>query len=70
MSTDESSTYRVDGMSCAHCEAAVRSELEKVPGVEAVQVDLDSKRVVVHGDFDDAAARSAIDEAGYEATAA
>ncbi len=70
MSTDGASTYRVEGMSCGHCVAAVRDELEKVSGVEDVQVDLDTKQVVVRGHFDDAAARAAIDEAGYEAAAA
>ncbi len=62
-------TYRVEGMSCGHCEAAVREELEKVSGVEAVAVDLASKQVVVRGDFDDGAVRAAIEEAGYEAAA-
>lgn len=69
MSQGKSSSYRVDGMSCGHCEAAVRGEVEKVSGVAAVEVDLESKRVVVRGDFDDAAVRAAIEEAGYEAAA-
>ncbi|HET8605761.1 MAG TPA: heavy metal-associated domain-containing protein [Gaiellaceae bacterium] len=60
--------YRVPGMSCAHCEAAVRGELQKVAGVESVDVDLASKQVVVRGEaLDDAALRAAIDDAGYEA---
>jgi copper chaperone len=61
-------TYTVRGMSCEHCEAAVREELAAVPGVRAVEVDLESKLVVVRGDeLDDTALRAAIDEAGYEA---
>ena len=64
-----SNTYRVDGMSCGQCEVAVRDEVEKVSGVEAVEVDLGSKQVVVRGRFDDDAVRAAIDEAGYEAAA-
>ena len=64
-------TYSVPGMSCAHCEHAVSSELSKVEGVASVDVDLDTKLVVVHGsDLDDGALRAAIDEAGYEAEAA
>jgi copper chaperone len=60
--------YTVPGMSCAHCEQAVSSELRAVPGVDAVAVDLETKRVVVHGEaLDDAALRAAIEEAGYEA---
>ena len=69
MNTENVSTYRVEGMSCGHCEAAVRDELEKVGGVEAVEVDLGSKQVVVRGNVEDAAVRAAIGDAGYEAVA-
>ena len=69
MCTETTNTYRVEGMSCGHCEAAVRTEIEKVSGVEAVEVDLGLKQVVVSGRFEDAAVRAAIDEAGYEAAA-
>ncbi len=61
-------TYRVPAMSCGHCQQAVSSELEAVEGVQTVDVDLDTKLVVVHGNrLDDAALRAAIAEAGYEA---
>ena len=61
-------TYRVPDMSCAHCEHAVSSELREVPGVENVDVDLDTKLVTVRGSsLDDTALRAAIEEAGYEA---
>ena len=61
-------TYSVPGMSCAHCEQAVGSELRGVAGVETVDVDLDTKRVIVRGvSLDDTALRTAIEEAGYEA---
>jgi copper chaperone CopZ len=64
-------TYRVDGMSCAHCERAITAEVGRVAGVEAVGVDLGTKLVRVHGaGVDDAAVRAAIDEAGYEAAPA
>jgi copper chaperone len=60
--------YTVSGMSCAHCTAAVTEEVEQVSGVTAVQVDLDTKRVVVLGEgVSDDAVREAIREAGYEA---
>jgi copper chaperone len=60
--------YTVPGMHCAHCEAAVKREVEAAEGVTSVQVDLESKRVAVIGvDLDDAVLRAAIDEAGYEA---
>jgi copper chaperone len=61
-------TYTVSDMSCAHCTAAVGSELRQVAGVESVAVDLDTKLVVVRGErLDDAALRAAIEDAGYEA---
>lgn len=64
----ESATYRVPGMSCDHCRAAVSEELGAVAGVEAVGVDLQTKLVTVSGSsLDDGALRAAIDEAGYEA---
>lgn len=63
--------YRVPGMHCGHCEAAVKREVSAVEGVEAVDVDLDSKLVAVRGEnLSDEALRAAIDEAGYDAEAA
>jgi len=60
--------YTVPDMSCAHCTAAVGSELRQVAGVESVAVDLETKLVVVRGErLDDAALRTAIEDAGYEA---
>ena len=64
----ETITYRVPGMHCGHCTASVREELSAVAGVESVEVDLDTKRVVVHGQgLSDPTLRAAIEEAGYEA---
>jgi copper chaperone len=61
-------TYRVPGVHCDHCKAAVSDELSAVEGVESVDVDLETKLVVVRGErLDDATLRAAIDEAGYEA---
>jgi len=60
-------TYSVPGISCEHCRAAIIEELENVPGVHAVDVDLDVKRVSVRGaEPDDVAVRAAIAEAGYD----
>jgi copper chaperone len=61
-------TYTVPAMHCGHCKAAVSEEVGAVAGVESVDVDLDTKLVVVRGGaLDDAAIRAAIEEAGYEA---
>jgi copper chaperone len=64
----EEFSYIVAGMSCDHCTAAVTEEVEQVSGVTAVEIDLETKRVVVRGeDLSDDALREAIGEAGYEA---
>lgn len=63
--------YRVPGMHCDSCKRAVELELSRVPGVERVRVDLDSKAVEVRGEgLSDQALRAAIEEAGYDAEAA
>ncbi len=61
-------SYSVPGMHCGHCKASVSEEVSAVEGVEAVEVDLDTKLVVVQGEgLDDAKLRAAIEDAGYEA---
>jgi copper ion binding protein len=60
-------TYSVPGMSCEHCKTAITNEVSAVDGVQAVDVDLDTKQVAVRGDdLSDEAVRAAIDEAGYD----
>jgi copper chaperone len=65
------STYRVTGMTCGHCVAAVTEELFGLPGVQGVDVDLASGRVeVVSAEpLDDDAVMVAVQEAGYEVMA-
>ncbi|TDC99919.1 copper chaperone [Nonomuraea deserti] len=65
------STYTVIGMACGHCADAVTEELERVPGVTAVRVDVEADRVSVTSDqeLDLAHVRAAVEEAGYELTA-
>jgi copper chaperone len=64
----ETLTFSVPGMSCGHCEAAVKAEIAGVDGVSEVHVDLATKAVVVRGtDLDPIAIAAAVDEAGYEA---
>ena len=40
-------TYTVDGMTCGHCAASVREEISEIPGVENVDVTVDTGAVVV-----------------------
>jgi copper chaperone CopZ len=64
----ETVVYRVPEIHCAHCEAAITETVSEVQGVEAVEVDLETKVVAVSGrGLDDAALRSAIEDAGYDA---
>ena len=63
--SDADRTYNVSGMTCGHCKSAVIGEVLQVPGVRAVDVDLDSGVLTVRGEADDAAIRKAVDEAGY-----
>ncbi|MBI5310584.1 MAG: heavy-metal-associated domain-containing protein [Actinobacteria bacterium] len=71
MSEQSELSYLVEGMSCGHCEAAVKQEVGEVSGVSDVSVDLATKLVVVRGaGLSDEAIRAAIDEAGYDAEAA
>jgi copper chaperone CopZ len=59
-------TYRVEGMTCAHCVAAVTEEVARIPGAEHVDVDLESGTLAISGDDIDAAdVRAAVEEAGY-----
>ena len=66
----ETISYQVPGVHCAHCEAAIKREVGAVPGVEQVQVDLETKTVTVSGsELDDVGLRTAIDAAGYDVAA-
>ena len=63
------SEYTVHGMTCGHCVLSVTEEVGEVAGVDAVDVDLASGRMVVRGDAAPEAVRAAVAEAGYEARA-
>ncbi len=43
----EESTWTVTGMTCGHCVASVTEEISEIPGVESVDVVLDSGAVTV-----------------------
>ena len=58
---------RVTGMTCMHCVAAVVKALQKVPGVETADVNLENNQAVVTGSADTAALLAAIQNEGYEA---
>ena len=60
--------FRVTGMTCGHCEISVREEVGELPGVQVLEVDAASGRLVVGGDqVDEAQVLAAVEEAGYTA---
>lgn len=60
----------VTGMTCGHCEMAVRKALEKVSGVDKViTVDREQSLASVEGNADVKALIDAIKAEGYEASA-
>ena len=71
MGSSEYSEYQVTGMTCGHCEMAIREEVGKIFGVENVQVSAQTGKLVVSSSgsdaVDDAQVLEAVDEAGYAA---
>ncbi len=62
--------FAIPDMSCDHCKAAVTAALTAVPGVAAVEVDLDRQTASVAGDSSIEALLAALARAGYPATPA
>lgn len=63
--------FQVTGMSCGHCENAIRDELSRVAGVTEVRVSAATGELTVSSSEPLAAALilAAVAEAGYEARA-
>jgi copper chaperone len=59
-------TFKVTGMTCAHCERAVTKAIQALDAQARVRVDLQAGVVEVEGDLSDAAIREAIKEEGYQ----
>jgi len=61
--------YQVTGMTCGHCEGAVRTEVSEIAGVTGIDVSAQTGRLAVTSEqpLDDAAVTAAVDEAGYTA---
>ncbi len=59
--------YRVEGMSCAACQARVEKAVAKVPGVESVSVSLLTNSMGVTGLASPESIISAVGKAGYSA---
>jgi len=65
----EKTVLNVEGMSCSHCENAIKKAVGTLDGVSAVTVDLERKTVTV--EYDSAKVsidkiRSEIEDQGYD----
>ena len=60
------SVVEIEGMTCNHCVANVKRAIEKVPGVQSVDVRLDENKAYIQGDFDMNKVKAAVDEIGYK----
>ena len=59
-------TFTVTGMTCGHCVASVTEEVSEVPGVDHVDVVLETGTLTVTSSEPvDDAVRTAVEEAGY-----
>lgn len=63
-------TMKIEGMMCAHCQAAVTKALNAVEGVTKTDVSLEDKAAYVEagGDVSEDALKKAVVDAGYEVT--
>lgn len=62
------SNWTVTGMTCGHCVASVQEEISEIPGVESVDVTLETGAVVVTSaePVSREAVEAAVTEAGYQ----
>lgn len=63
------STYVVTGMTCGHCENAVREEVNELSGVQTIEVSSETGSLTITSTepLAEADVIAAVDEAGYEA---
>ncbi|MGH3370761.1 MAG: heavy-metal-associated domain-containing protein [Nocardioidaceae bacterium] len=61
-------TFTVTGMTCGHCVSSVTEEVQEIPGVEDVDVVLETGRLTVTSQepIDETAVKAAVEEAGYQ----
>ncbi|HKE70463.1 MAG TPA: cation transporter [Nocardioidaceae bacterium] len=63
-----SSSYTVMGMTCEHCVASVTEEVQEIPGVEQVEVVLESGALTIASadPVADVEVKAAVETAGYQ----
>ncbi len=62
-------SYRVSGMTCGHCEASIRDEVSTVAGVDTVEASASAGTLTVTSaaELDQTQVIAAVREAGYTA---
>ncbi len=60
--------FKVEGMTCGHCQKAVEAAIGQLDGVQSVRVDLKAGEAKVVGHVNDQTVIAAVEDAGYEAT--
>lgn len=68
MAQDYRTELNVEGMTCEHCMKAVKGALERVPGVQRADVDLEAQRASIQGAADVQVMLRAVEEEGYRAS--
>lgn len=65
-------TFQVDGMTCAHCERAVTEEVTAIAGVTGIEVSAATGVLTIESAsaVDEALVLAAVEEAGYSAVRA
>ncbi|MDE6384460.1 MAG: SO_0444 family Cu/Zn efflux transporter [Paramuribaculum sp.] len=66
--TPMTTTYKIKGMNCTHCQAAVQKAIAALPGVDAVDVNLTASTATVEGTATPADVAQAVRIAGYDIT--
>jgi len=59
--------FKVNGMKCGECVSNVENAIKKLPGIDYVEVDLETAMAVVKGAVSAQSVGFAIDAAGYNA---
>ncbi|CAB4920185.1 unannotated protein [freshwater metagenome] len=65
MSQTIETSYRVQGMTCVHCELSVREEVEELEGVQSAVADRANGSLIVRGSAERDEIRQAVKTAGY-----
>ncbi|MGI8577385.1 MAG: heavy-metal-associated domain-containing protein [Nocardioidaceae bacterium] len=63
-------SYTVTGMTCGHCVASVTEEVQEIPGVQDIDVVLETGSLIITSadPLDEDTVRMAIEDAGYALT--